>query len=218
MRKLVILLSLIILPAFAFSQSTFKNVSLTLGGGLSVPFSDNAMSKYFNTTTLYKFNDCWNNGFNLTAGFEYAFLPELTGHLKVSYSSFSINKSMVLKQLHLPSGTYVQDAEFNTVAAYVGARYRFPYEPIEKVYPYVTASAGIMNLASDKIYVLIDANSNYVASFKNSNVACGTAAVGVDIIGGENSAMFIQVGVDVANTDGGTLYYIPLTVGFRGTF
>lgn len=209
------MLALILISAASYSQ-TLKDMRISFGGGLSVPMSDNNMTKYFSTPTTYKFADCWNYGFNLTAGFEYILTPELTALLTVDYSSFTVNKSMVLKQLRLPAGTYVQDGEFTTVAAKIGARYRLSYEPFPNVFPYVTASVGIMNLASDDIYVLIDAYTNYKARFVNSNVAAGSVAVGVDIVGGESSAMFVQLGVDVANTKGGSLYYIPLTIGFRG--
>lgn len=216
MRKIVILLALVTLPALTHSQA-LKDIQLTFGGGLSVPLSDNNLSKYFNVTTpAYKFSDCWNYGFNLTAGFEYSIMPKLKGTLLVNYSSAPVNKSMVLKQLQLPAGTYVQDGELTTVSGSVGARYILPYTFFENVVPYVGANIGVMNIASDDIYVLIDAYTNYKARFVKSNVMCGSFAVGVDILGGESSAMFVQLGVEAANTKGGSFFYIPFTVGFRG--
>ncbi|MCX7983814.1 MAG: hypothetical protein N3A63_02795 [Bacteroidetes bacterium] len=215
MRKRKLVLVVLLVPIITYSQG----LTLTFGGGLSVPLSENNMSKYFKTTTKFMFADCWNYGFNLTAGIDYKFNEQFTAFATVDYSSFSVNKSMVLKRLRLPAGTYVQDGEFTTVAGKVGMRYYLPVYFIDRnVKPYISASAGIMNLASDKLYVLIDAYTNFVAAFKNSNVLCGSLGVGVDVIGGESSALFIQLGLDVANTKGGSLYYVPLIVGFRGAF
>lgn len=215
MRKRTLILVFLLVPLVGYSQG----LTLTFGGGLSIPFSENNMSKYFSTPVKFTFADCWNYGFNLVAGVDYKINSSFTATAAVEYSSFTVNKSMVLKKLRLPAGTYVQDGEFTTVAAKVGARYYVPFFLLNSnVKPYVAANVGIMNLASDKIYVLIDAYSNYVASFKNSNVLCGSVAGGIDILGGESSAMFVQLGVDLADTKGGFFYYIPLTIGFRGTF
>ncbi len=216
MRKIILTVVIVLTATITSFSQSLNDISIIIGGGLSVPVSENNMSKYFITSVNYKFASCWNTGFNLTGGFAYNINTSLSAHFIVDYSSFPINKSMVLKQLRLPAGTYVQDAELTTVAGKVGVRYKFPYQLMKSVVPYVTANAGIMNIASDEIYVLIDAYSNYYARFKNTNVLTGSTAVGVDILGGDNSAMFVQLGVEVANTKGGFFYYLPLMVGFRG--
>jgi opacity protein-like surface antigen len=230
MKRFIGVLVASLLPLAASAQWS-RDLTLVVSTGVSVPMSGNDLSKNFQVDTTmnsfaatystngltFLFSDVWTAGFNLSAGAEYAYTPDLSFQLSVNYHSFHLDKTKIRAAVGLPGASSVDDADLIAVAVSAGAKYRF-LDADAPVVPYALAGVGIMNLAADDIYVLVDTYHNLTYHFNATNALHATVGAGVDVLGGESSSLFLEAKLDMGFTKHGMMYYLPIRIGFRGAF
>jgi hypothetical protein len=230
MNKFFVMLIVFMIPVSAYSQVS-KDLTFFVSGGVSVPVSSNDFAKSYQVDTAgnsfalnystngmkFEFNKTWTSGFNISCGAAYAMSPQLSVLLDVNYNSFHLDKSKILSILHLTADKYVDDADLITVSLNGNVKYQ-PFQFGPSFSPYLVAGVGIMSITADNIYVLADIYHNLTYHFSPSTVLNTTFGAGIDLLGGESSSLFVEVKGDIAFTQHDSFYYLPIKIGFRGTF
>jgi hypothetical protein len=216
MKQLSIALITILMSCMTFSQSS-KDLNIRISSGISIPLSSNNFSDNYSMPTKLLFSDNWKTGFNIGLGIGYIITPEISALLDVHYNVFHLDKVQMLKSMGLSGDQYVDDADLSVV--HVNASVKYSIMQDQKYFnPYVLAGIGMMSIAGEDIYILLDAYHNATYRTLNKNVFDSSFGIGVDFLGSESSSFFVEVKSTVGFTKKGTFYYLPISVGFQGTF
>jgi opacity protein-like surface antigen len=205
------------------SQSV-KDWSVHISSGLSIPVGSKDFSNCYYTDTTqnlvlpsFPFSENWNSGFGIGFGIGYSLSPSLSVIVDVSYNSFHLDKSQILKTFNLSGDEYVEDSEMKSVSINGNVKYAF-LQSSEVFEPYFVLGVGYMNVTSDDIAILTGANSYIACYFRNQNVINTSLGLGMDILGGESSSLFVEARFNLGYTEDKPFFFLPIRVGFRGSF
>lgn len=242
MKQIYVLISIIfILTSLSYGQLT-ERLKLYVGGGAAQPVESFLLNKFFeempiDVQTPDNFENYWQPGVNIGAGFEYGFTRNLSLRADFSYSHFTFNPDPIRKiiedgyreteQLALQQGDTIniRIVDFNVyrgaVNIYTASLTAKASLPLGIVTPYIIGGGGYMHIEQQPIELsnLVDPiDFGFSFSFQvpqdKSDSFMGIGGGGISFNLAQNVHPFIEGNYLLGLTQGdNTIYY-----SFRGGF
>ncbi len=193
--------ALVLLSVYSLNVFPQENIyKLYLGSGISIPSGPETFSDY------------WESGYNLNAGFGYAFTSNLSATLMINYNQFTFADEKLLEDAGLNNtGVQIDGGKTYFWAFTANLKYNFLVSA-DFISPYVTGGAGYFGLRADPIVLSYGSFSAATDEASESSFFVNAGA-GLEIPISQIFGFFIEANYSIGFTKEENTNYIPLKVG-----